>query len=69
MKTNLLDLRRMDCMDLMREYPDGHFDLAIVDPPYGISAANQADTPAQRKSNRLYQGAGKLKDRDRKSVV
>lgn len=22
-------------MDLMREFPDGHFDLAIVDPPYG----------------------------------
>jgi len=23
-------------MDLMRRYPDKHFDLAIVDPPYGI---------------------------------
>lgn len=23
-------------MDLMAEYPDKHFDLAIVDPPYGI---------------------------------
>jgi len=23
-------------MDLMAEYEDGHFDLAIVDPPYGI---------------------------------
>jgi site-specific DNA-methyltransferase (adenine-specific) len=23
-------------MDLMREFPDKHFDLAIVDPPYGI---------------------------------
>ena len=23
-------------MDLMARYPDGHFDLAIVDPPYGI---------------------------------
>jgi site-specific DNA-methyltransferase (adenine-specific) len=31
-----LDLRLGDCMNLMREYPDGHFDLAIVDPPYGI---------------------------------
>jgi site-specific DNA-methyltransferase (adenine-specific) len=29
-----LDLRQMDCMELMREYPDKHFDLAIVDPPY-----------------------------------
>ena len=25
-----------DCMALMRRYPDKHFDLAIVDPPYGI---------------------------------
>ena len=31
-----LDLRNMDCMDLMAEYPDNYFDLAIVDPPYGI---------------------------------
>jgi site-specific DNA-methyltransferase (adenine-specific) len=31
-----LDLRLGDCMDVMRTFPDGHFDLAIVDPPYGI---------------------------------
>jgi len=30
-----LDLRLGDCMDLMRDTPDGFFDLAIVDPPYG----------------------------------
>ena len=29
-----LDLRNMDCMDLMADYPDNYFDLAIVDPPY-----------------------------------
>ena len=23
-----------DCMEVMREYPDNYFDLAIVDPPY-----------------------------------
>jgi len=23
-------------MDLMKEFPDNHFDLAVVDPPYGI---------------------------------
>lgn len=32
----MLDLRNMDCMELMREFPDKHFELAIVDPPYGI---------------------------------
>ena len=25
-----------DCMDYMRGLPDKAFDLAIVDPPYGI---------------------------------
>lgn len=24
-----------DCMDVMRQYPDKYFDLAVVDPPYG----------------------------------
>lgn len=26
----------MDCMEGMKEFPDKYFDLAIVDPPYGI---------------------------------
>lgn len=25
-----------DCMEAMRQYPDGFFDLAVVDPPYGV---------------------------------
>jgi site-specific DNA-methyltransferase (adenine-specific) len=31
-----LDLRLTDCMELMRDTPDKAYDLAIVDPPYGI---------------------------------
>jgi len=31
-----LDLRLGCCMDVMKTFPDGYFDLAIVDPPYGI---------------------------------
>ena len=31
-----LDATCEDCMALMARYPDKHFDLAIVDPPYGI---------------------------------
>jgi site-specific DNA-methyltransferase (adenine-specific) len=26
----------MDCIEGMKQYPDKHFELAIVDPPYGI---------------------------------
>jgi site-specific DNA-methyltransferase (adenine-specific) len=31
----------MDCMKLMSRYPDNHFDLAVVDPPYGIGIDGQ----------------------------
>lgn len=31
-----VELLHMDCMDYMRECEDNAFDLAIVDPPYGI---------------------------------
>lgn len=31
-----------DCMKGMARYPDNYFDLAIVDPPYGIEKAFQA---------------------------
>lgn len=30
-----------DCLDLMKEYQDNHFDLIITDPPYGIGAYNK----------------------------
>lgn len=30
----------MDCMDGMKQFPDKYFDLAIVDPPYGIKVKN-----------------------------
>lgn len=30
----------MNCMDAMREFPDGFFDLAVVDPPYGDGSGN-----------------------------
>lgn len=32
----MIELINDDCMNIMAKYPDKHFDLAIVDPPYGI---------------------------------
>lgn len=32
-----------DCMDLMVRYEDNYFDLAIVDPPYGIGIDGQKE--------------------------
>ena len=45
---------RLACMDnieLMKQYPDGHFDLAVVDPPYGISVnMNMGRKKGKRKN-------------------
>ena len=35
-KDIISEVYNMDCVAGMREYPDKYFDLAIVDPPYGI---------------------------------
>ena len=32
------EARNIDCMEYMKTIPDKFFDLAIVDPPYGIGA-------------------------------
>lgn len=71
-------LHNCDNMDYMRGLPDGAFDLAIVDPPYGINAPNmslgqnlsRADgwargdlTAVKLKKGRLNSGGGKLKNR------
>ena len=32
-----------DCMEYMKSLPDKFFDLAVVDPPYGGAASNDAD--------------------------
>lgn len=39
-----------DNMQLMSRYPDGHFDLAIVDPPYGV--LNKTSRGGDRKFNK-----------------
>jgi site-specific DNA-methyltransferase (adenine-specific) len=38
---SMIELLNEDCMAVMARYPDNHFDLAIVDPPYGIGAAKE----------------------------
>lgn len=40
-----IELLNMDCMDYLRDCEDNAFDLAIVDPPYGIGRDGQAASP------------------------
>lgn len=41
----------MDCVEGMKHYPDKYFDLAIVDPPYGINIANNSFRQKQTKKD------------------
>jgi site-specific DNA-methyltransferase (adenine-specific) len=41
----------MDCVSAMKNYPDNYFDLAVVDPPYGIDGTQEigfGDTKSER---------------------
>ena len=41
-----------DCMDIMKGYPDKYFDLAVVDPPYGIGInVSMGRRKGDKKSN------------------
>jgi site-specific DNA-methyltransferase (adenine-specific) len=37
----LNQLYNMDCLEAMKQFPDKYFELAIVDPPYGIGAGKE----------------------------
>ena len=63
-----------DCMKGMKEIPDKYFDLAIVDPPYGINATEfgcgeglkdhaKGSTARKVRKERLNHGCGTLTGR------
>jgi site-specific DNA-methyltransferase (adenine-specific) len=39
----MIELHHIDCIEYMRELPDKCFELAIVDPPYGIGQAGASN--------------------------
>jgi site-specific DNA-methyltransferase (adenine-specific) len=41
-KESKIELHNMDCMEALREMETNQFDLAIVDPPYGIETKGNA---------------------------
>ncbi len=42
-----------DCMDALKEFPDGYFDLIIADPPYQINRFKHGETSRLRKYGQL----------------
>lgn len=51
----------MDCLEAMRQMEDNAFDLAVVDPPYGIGLQSMNFT---KEGPRLATRDGKAKRRD-----
>jgi site-specific DNA-methyltransferase (adenine-specific) len=47
----MIELNNMDCLEYMKGQPDNAFDLAIVDPPYGIDAANTFGGDERKSGN------------------
>jgi site-specific DNA-methyltransferase (adenine-specific) len=45
-------LYHQDCMEGMKEIPDGYFDLAVVDPPYGIGMDGQHESICRKGNGR-----------------
>lgn len=55
----MMDIRNCDNMELMKEFPDKYFDLAIVDPPYGIGEDGASNHSRSRLANaKVYSEKG-----------
>lgn len=54
----------MDCMDGMKQFPDKYFELAIVDPPFGIGAAKmkRGNSKIQPDKNKTWDNAPPAKE-------
>lgn len=54
----MIELLNMDCMEYMAEQPDNYFDLACVDPPYGIDVGNDSRAGKEFRTN--FGGVSKM---------
>ena len=57
----------MDCMEGMKQFPDKYFELAIVDPPYGINIGSEPGG-ATNESSRSAESEAPNSNRRSKSV-
>jgi site-specific DNA-methyltransferase (adenine-specific) len=58
-----ISIYQMDCLEAMKEMKDNAFDLAIVDPPYGIGESNKKQRTRKKHVNRVVH---KVKEWDTK---
>jgi len=63
-KQDNLTIYNADCMEIMSRYEDNYFDLAVVDPPYGIGAdkaQNKAGESREKAKGLSKSGRGWVK--------
>lgn len=58
----MIELLNIDCMDYMAKLPDNAFDIAVVDPPYGIgfgqfNRTNKDSNGVRYKANKYKNGS------------
>jgi site-specific DNA-methyltransferase (adenine-specific) len=62
----------IDCMEFMKDIPDKYYELAIVDPPYGIGADNPSVKNSwvkQKNGNKIYVNGKTYKHKDWDSSI
>ena len=52
------EVQNIDCMIGMKQYPDKYFDLAVVDPPYGIGFDGEVEKMANNNSKKWNNARG-----------
>lgn len=50
----MIQMLNCDCMEYMKTVPDKYFDLAIVDPPYGIDIEAWDSIPSDNYFDELF---------------
>lgn len=60
------EVKNMDCIEYMQQFPDNYFELAIVDPPYGINinmnAGRKKDTKSKKRENKKWDNESPKED-------
>lgn len=60
------EVRHIDCMEYMQQFPDNYFELAIVDPPYGVDLGNMnMGIGKSKKASKIQNRKWKPKDWDK----
>jgi len=52
-----ISLYQADCMEMLKQMPDNYYELAIVDPPYGIDV-NMENLGRRKTEKRKYESKG-----------